>query len=77
METDTNPIDRTIAHLLFHRPSDPSVMHATDTLSLKSNPVVIFCTLIADFDSLTSFVVVLLTVWYGFDRFMGPSVVRR
>lgn len=40
METDTNPIDRTIAHLLFHRPSDPSVMHATDTLSLKSNPVI-------------------------------------
>lgn len=46
METDTNPIDRTIAHLLFHRPSDPSVMHATDTLSLKSNPVVIFVRLL-------------------------------
>lgn len=31
METDTNPIDRTIAHLLFHRPSDlsnmPTPMH--------------------------------------------------
>ncbi|KAJ0525212.1 putative LNK family protein [Helianthus annuus] len=26
METDTNPIDRTIAHLLFHRPSDSSNM---------------------------------------------------
>ncbi|XP_054803533.1 protein LNK1-like isoform X3 [Prosopis cineraria] len=24
LETDTNPIDRSIAHLLFHRPSDPS-----------------------------------------------------
>ncbi|GER42709.1 dentin sialophospho protein [Striga asiatica] len=24
IETDTNPIDRSIAHLLFHRPSDPS-----------------------------------------------------
>ncbi|KAG9443689.1 hypothetical protein H6P81_015029 [Aristolochia fimbriata] len=24
-ETDTNPIDRTVAHLLFHRPAEPSV----------------------------------------------------
>lgn len=22
METDTNPIDRSVAHLLFHRPSE-------------------------------------------------------
>ncbi|GAB2225241.1 hypothetical protein Droror1_Dr00006032 [Drosera rotundifolia] len=28
METDTNPIDRSIAHLLFHRPSAPSVVPA-------------------------------------------------
>ncbi|XP_028754243.1 protein LNK1-like [Neltuma alba] len=26
METDTNPIDRSIAHFLFHRPTDSSVM---------------------------------------------------
>lgn len=24
IETDTNPIDRSIAHLLFHRPKDPA-----------------------------------------------------
>lgn len=35
METDTNPIDRTIAHLLFHRPSESSNM--TTTLPLKPN----------------------------------------
>lgn len=35
METDTNPIDRSIAHLLFHRPSDPSIV-PNDALSLKS-----------------------------------------
>lgn len=29
METDTNPIDRSIAHLLFHRPSDPSLKSQT------------------------------------------------
>ncbi|KAJ0514043.1 putative LNK family protein [Helianthus annuus] len=27
METDTNPIDRSVAHLLFHRPIDRSVAH--------------------------------------------------
>ncbi|KAK8558778.1 hypothetical protein V6N13_098416 [Hibiscus sabdariffa] len=37
IETDTNPIDRSIAHLLFHRPSDPSLRPATDTTSLKSH----------------------------------------
>ncbi|KAK8568352.1 hypothetical protein V6N13_106275 [Hibiscus sabdariffa] len=36
IETDTNPIDRSIAHLLFHRPSDPSLRPVTDTASLKS-----------------------------------------
>ncbi|KAE9605477.1 hypothetical protein Lalb_Chr10g0097751 [Lupinus albus] len=25
IETNTNPIDRSVAHLLFHRPSDPSI----------------------------------------------------
>ncbi|KAB2050836.1 hypothetical protein ES319_A12G014500v1 [Gossypium barbadense] len=30
METGTNPIDRSIAHLLFHRPSGPSLNHTTD-----------------------------------------------
>ncbi|XP_052192062.1 protein LNK1-like [Diospyros lotus] len=36
METDTNPIDRSVAHLLFHRPSDSSSIPAHDGLSLKS-----------------------------------------
>ncbi|KAH7575620.1 hypothetical protein JRO89_XS02G0165600 [Xanthoceras sorbifolium] len=40
METDTNPIDRSIAHLLFHRPSDPSIMHANDALPFKSDAVI-------------------------------------
>ncbi|MBA0619738.1 hypothetical protein Godav_005546 [Gossypium davidsonii] len=30
METGTNFIDRSIAHLLFHRPSGPSLNHTTD-----------------------------------------------
>ncbi|XP_016716035.1 protein LNK1 isoform X3 [Gossypium hirsutum] len=30
METGTNSIDRSIAHLLFHRPSGPSLNHTTD-----------------------------------------------
>uniref|UniRef100_A0A5B6Z960 Protein LNK1 n=1 Tax=Davidia involucrata TaxID=16924 RepID=A0A5B6Z960_DAVIN len=33
METNTNPIDRSIAHLLFHRPSDSSMMPAYDSKS--------------------------------------------
>jgi len=37
LETNTNPIDRSIAHLLFHRPSDPSVLPPSDTLPLKSS----------------------------------------
>ncbi|XVF67198.1 hypothetical protein PTKIN_Ptkin10aG0101200 [Pterospermum kingtungense] len=37
METDTNPIDRSIAHLLFHRPSDPSLRPTTDAASFKSH----------------------------------------
>ncbi|CAA0822021.1 dentin sialophosphoprotein-related [Striga hermonthica] len=32
IETDTNPIDRSIAHLLFHRPSEPSnTVHGSST----------------------------------------------
>ncbi|KAE8702194.1 Dentin sialophosphoprotein-related, putative isoform 2 [Hibiscus syriacus] len=37
METDTNPIDRSIAHLLFHRPSDPSQRPVIDAASSKSH----------------------------------------
>lgn len=37
METNTNPIDRTIAHLLFHRPSDPSMLPHNDPLPFKSS----------------------------------------
>ncbi|KAM3377565.1 protein LNK1 isoform X1 [Capsicum galapagoense] len=36
IETDTNPIDRSIAHLLFHRPSDSAVTPARDSSTLKS-----------------------------------------
>ncbi|XP_055816175.1 protein LNK1-like isoform X2 [Solanum dulcamara] len=35
IETDTNPIDRSIAHLLFHRPSDSAVTPARDSSTLK------------------------------------------
>ncbi|XP_038684523.1 protein LNK1-like isoform X2 [Tripterygium wilfordii] len=38
METDTNPIDRSIAHLLFHRPSDPSARPTSDVPSLRPMP---------------------------------------
>ncbi|KAE8698531.1 Dentin sialophosphoprotein-related, putative isoform 2 [Hibiscus syriacus] len=40
METDTNPIDRSIAHLLFHRPSDPSLRPDIKTASLKSHGMI-------------------------------------
>ncbi|XVF01589.1 hypothetical protein REPUB_Repub04eG0101500 [Reevesia pubescens] len=36
IETDTNPIDRSIAHLLFHRPSDPSLRPTADPASFKA-----------------------------------------
>ncbi|MFX6573966.1 hypothetical protein ABTG52_13435, partial [Acinetobacter baumannii] len=39
METDTNPIDRSIAHLLFHRPSESSAVPVQD--SLKSPNLVV------------------------------------
>lgn len=42
METDTNPIDRSIAHLLFHRPSDSSIEPPHDGSSLNSQTVVSF-----------------------------------
>ncbi|CAK8578037.1 unnamed protein product [Lathyrus sativus] len=37
MEATTNPIDRSIAHLLFHRPSDSSMLPLSDTLPSKSS----------------------------------------
>ncbi|XP_042495565.1 protein LNK1-like [Macadamia integrifolia] len=37
METDTNPIDRSLAHLLFHRPSDVSTTAINDVLSQESH----------------------------------------
>ncbi|XVE66538.1 hypothetical protein DITRI_Ditri08aG0087100 [Diplodiscus trichospermus] len=40
METDTNPIDRSIAHLLFHRPSDPSLRPTTNAASFKSHGMI-------------------------------------
>ncbi|CAH2043564.1 unnamed protein product [Thlaspi arvense] len=39
IETDTNPIDRSIAHLLFHRPSDSSRSPDKDVLTYKSHPM--------------------------------------
>ncbi|KAF8406002.1 hypothetical protein HHK36_008082 [Tetracentron sinense] len=40
VETDTNPIDRSIAHLLFRRPSDPSLRPVNDALSLESQTMI-------------------------------------
>ncbi|XVE93118.1 hypothetical protein REPUB_Repub01dG0162600 [Reevesia pubescens] len=40
IETDTNPIDRSIAHLLFHRPSDPPLRPTTDTATFKSKGMI-------------------------------------
>ncbi|CAL0308180.1 unnamed protein product [Lupinus luteus] len=37
LETNTNPIDRSIAHLLFHRPSDRSTFPLNDTIPFKSS----------------------------------------
>ncbi|XP_077225068.1 dentin sialophosphoprotein-like protein isoform X4 [Tasmannia lanceolata] len=39
-ETDTNPIDRSIAHLLFYRPSEPAKGPANDAMSLESHIVI-------------------------------------
>ncbi|KAK9134288.1 hypothetical protein Syun_013618 [Stephania yunnanensis] len=39
-ETNTNPIDRSIAHLLFHGPSDPCTRPANDVLSLESRTII-------------------------------------
>ncbi|KAL6964287.1 hypothetical protein U1Q18_035344 [Sarracenia purpurea var. burkii] len=40
IETNTNPIDRSIAHLLFHRPSGSSVTPAHDGFSHKSHTTI-------------------------------------
>ncbi|KAK7363149.1 hypothetical protein VNO77_05280 [Canavalia gladiata] len=40
METNTNPIDRSIAHLLFHRPSDPSILPLNDPLPFKPSSMI-------------------------------------
>ena len=38
METDTNPIDRSVAHLLFHRPSEsPKINAVVDILFFCKN----------------------------------------
>ncbi|KAL8540606.1 hypothetical protein ACS0TY_002019 [Phlomoides rotata] len=41
METHTNPIDRSVAHLLFHRPSDSSTQPAQGSLPFQSSSAVI------------------------------------
>ncbi|KAG1334573.1 protein LNK1 [Cocos nucifera] len=38
-ETETNPIDRSMAHLLFHKPSDPQTGPADDSLSFESHVI--------------------------------------
>ncbi|XP_057803056.1 protein LNK1 isoform X2 [Salvia miltiorrhiza] len=44
IETDTNPIDRSVAHLLFHRPTDSSTTPARDSFNFKSpSAVSLFC----------------------------------
>ncbi|XP_022896945.1 protein LNK1-like isoform X1 [Olea europaea var. sylvestris] len=40
METDTNPIDRSIAHLLFHRPSDSASIPVNDSFAFRSPSMV-------------------------------------
>ncbi|QHO59929.1 protein LNK1 isoform X1 [Arachis ipaensis] len=40
VETNTNPIDRSIAHLLFHRPSDASIFPRNDTTPFKSGSMI-------------------------------------
>lgn len=78
METDTNPIDRSIAHLLFHRPSDPSVIPATEASSVKPHPMVSFSIRILHLKShdIFHFCIVNLTLQKQIDRFMGPLLVR-
>lgn len=39
METDTNPVDRSIAHLLFHRPTDLPVIPCPNASSLDSHSI--------------------------------------
>lgn len=39
METDTNPVDRSLAHLLFHRPTDLPVMPCPNASSLDSHSI--------------------------------------
>ncbi|XLR48240.1 hypothetical protein HN51_032472 [Arachis hypogaea] len=40
VETNTNPIDRSIAHLLFHKPSDASIFPCNDTTPFKSDSII-------------------------------------
>ncbi|WJX22021.1 hypothetical protein P8452_11373 [Trifolium repens] len=40
IETNTNPIDRSIAHLLFHRPSHPSTLLQNDIAPFKSSAMI-------------------------------------
>ena len=71
IETDTNPIDRSIAHLLFHRPSDPSAVPASDSLSLRSHTLVIFCTSLLTFHFNRPRCYVRLIFWVLTDRCMN------
>lgn len=54
METDTNPIDRSIAHLLFHRPADPSMLPLNDPVPFKSSSMVCFRELLTCFNKVDS-----------------------
>lgn len=61
-ETDTNPIDRSIAQLLFYRPSGSAVRPSNDALSLESEVIVSFCTNSWSCFYLFLFILLLLTV---------------
>lgn len=37
VETDTNPIDRSVAHLLFHKPSEHAPGCTGNAMSLESH----------------------------------------
>lgn len=75
METGTNPIDRSIAHLLFHRPSDASAMPTNDAVSLRSQGSVsclhLYCHMLyAVCENLR------LILWLLISRFVGLMLIH-
>lgn len=66
IETDTNPIDRSVAHLLFHRPADSSTTPAHGSFSFKSPSVVSLLCMWTLYDNLHQLSVVVYgyAVWH-------------